>query len=255
MAFDGRCGIVEIDEENKTVVFDAYKLKKISGTRLAPILGMSSFSTPFKAACELAGLYPGDKANKYIDAGNLLEPVLRDHLASNKGVLYDALGIPAGTPLSVDEPVEKERCGYDHFHDNKVFGGLVDGYISVNGKRDSILEIKTSGARAKWDDGSGGDANVPMEYMLQASLYAELSGLDRIVFLVGFLEEQDYDRAFLWRPCAENTALIVKDKLEMEPYMREAEAWYREYMKNGYTPEWTDRDADVLKYLKAYKRR
>ena len=37
--------------------------------------------------------------------------------------------------------------------------------------------------------------------------------------------------------------------------MRQCEEWYNEYMKGGYTPEWTDSesDQDVLKYLKAYK--
>lgn len=77
MAFDGRAGIVDIDEDERTVIFDTYRLKKITGTRVAPILGMSEFATPFKVACELAGLYPGDKANRYIDAGNILVLVLR----------------------------------------------------------------------------------------------------------------------------------------------------------------------------------
>ena len=39
MPFDGRAGIVDIDEEERTVIFDTYRLKKITGTRVAPILG------------------------------------------------------------------------------------------------------------------------------------------------------------------------------------------------------------------------
>jgi hypothetical protein len=89
--------------------------------------------------------------------------------------------------------------------------------------------------------------------MLQASLYAELSGLDRIVFLVGFLESHDYDRPKSWAPSEENTKIIVKQKLDMAEPMKQAEAWYNTYIKGGYTPEWTDRDADIVKYLKAYK--
>ena len=81
MAFDGRAGIVDIDEDERTVIFDTYRLKKITGTRVAPILGMSDFATPFKVACEMAGLYPGDKPNKYIEAGNILEPVIREYVA------------------------------------------------------------------------------------------------------------------------------------------------------------------------------
>ena len=223
MAFDGRAGIVDIDEDERTVIFDTYRLKKITGTRVAPILGLSEFSSPFKVACELAGLYPGDKANKYIDAGNILEPILREYLGT--------------------------------FHNEKVFGGMVDGYIQQDGRRAYILEIKTSHDRTKWLDEEGGYTNVPMSYMLQASLYAQLSNLDRIVFLVGFLEESDYDRPKQWMPSPENTYVIVKDRLDMTGYMEQCVEWYNEYMKGGYTPEWSDSEDDqaVLKYLKAYK--
>ena len=256
MAFDGRAGIVDIDEDERTVIFDTYKLKKITGTRVAPILGLSEFATPFKVACELAGLYPGDKANKYIDAGNILEPVLREYIGTHcNAMLRGPLSIPEGSKAAIEEPVPKEQCGYDHFHSNKVFGGMVDGYVQIDGRRDTILEIKTASDRSKWLDSEGGYTNVPMSYMLQASLYAELSNLDRIVFLVGFLEEADYDRPKQWVPDDSNTYIVVKEKLDMAGYMADCEAWYNEYMKGGYTPEWSDSKDDqaVLKYLKAYK--
>lgn len=250
--FDGRRNIVEINDEEKTVYFETWKPKKISGAKIGGIFGYSDFATPFKIACELAGLYPGDKANKYIDAGNILEPVLRNYLGkSSTKMLAGPLGLGEGDTALVEIPIEKEKCGYDHFHDNKLFGGMVDGYIMVNGQRKYILEIKTSGSREKWDDGNGGYTNVPMSYMMQASLYAELAGLDKIVFLVGFLEEPDYDRPTAWVPSDQNTFIIIKDKLDMPPYMEKAEAWYNEFIRNGYTPEWTDDDAELLKYLRA----
>ena len=129
----------------------------------------------------------------------------------------------------------------------------MDGYVTVDGKRNSILEIKTSSERGKWMDENGEYTNVTEQYMLQASLYAELSGLDRIVFVVGFLDSDDYDRPKFWAPNENNAKIIVKKKLDMAPYMKEAAEWYKEYMKNGQTPEWTDADKDLVKYLKAYK--
>ena len=150
MAYDGRMGIEDIVDEEKTVYFDTYKLKKMTGTRIGPILGESEFSSPFKVACELAGLYPGDKPTKYIEAGNILEPVLRDYLrARTNAMLKDPLNIPDGSVAAVEDPVPMEMCGYDHFHNNKLFGGLVDGYIKVDNVRDTILEIKTSGVKEK----------------------------------------------------------------------------------------------------------
>ncbi len=255
MAFDGRRAIIDIDDDERTVYFDTYKLKKITGTRVAPILGLSEYSTPFKVACELAGLYPGDGPNKYIDAGNILEPVLRDYIGNNVSLLRDSLGIGADAAVAVEEPVPMEQCGYDHFHNERVFGGLVDGYVLKDGRRHAVLEIKTSGRRDTWLDEAGEPTVVPESYMLQASLYAELSNLDRIAFVVGFLEEGDYARPKNWVPDAGNTAVIVREKLDMTRQMAECVEWYDDYMKNGYTPEWTEADAKVLKYLKAFKPR
>ena len=248
--FDGRRAIIEIDDAGRTVYFDAYRLKKITGTRIGPILGLSEFSTPFKAACEIAGLYPGDKPNKYIEAGNIIEPVLRRYAAANAPSTAEVLGCG---PLRVEEPVPGDKCGYDHFHNEKLFGGMVDGYLTANGIRKAVLEIKTSNSRDSWDDGSGGYTDIPMQYMLQASLYAELSKLDKIFFLVGFLGESDYARPKQWVPDETNSFFVVKDKLDMSGYMKECADWYNEYVKQGFTPEWTEKDADVLKYLKAFK--
>ncbi len=179
----------------------------------------------------------------------MIEPILRDYAARNTDMISKRLGYDA----EIEEPVPGERCGYDHFHNEKLFGGLVDGYIRSNGLRKAVLEIKTSGSREAWKDDSGGYTNVPEQYMLQASLYAALSGLDKIVFLVGFLEEGDYLRPGQWVPDGENSFFIVKDRLDMSGPMEECTEWYNEYMKQGFTPDWTEKDADVLKYLRAFK--
>ena len=252
MAFDGRRNIIEINEQERTVYFETWKNKKITGAKIGAMLGYSEHTTPFKVACELAGLYPGDRPNKYIDAGNTLEPVLRNYLGrSATAMLGERLGVPEGTQLAVEMPSPKDMCGYDHFHDNRRFGGMVDGYIMAGGRRHSVLEIKTSRGKDRWTGPDGKISEVPMSYMLQASLYAELSRIDSVVFLVGFLQEDDYDRPAFWRPREDNTAIIVKEKLDMSGYMKDAEDWYREYILSGMTPEWTDADAELLKYLKA----
>lgn len=246
---DGRRGIIDIDDNERVVYFDPYYTKKITGTRVGAILNVSGFSTPFKCACEMAGIYPGDKRNKYMDAGNILEPVIREYVASNLDAAADALGIG---PLSVEEPVPADKCGYNHFHDDKLFGGLVDGYLINNGKRVAILEIKTSANRESWLDENGEVSIIPETYMLQASLYATLSNLNKILFAVGFLEDADYDRPRQWEPTHENISLIAVDRLDMEEQMAYCKEWYEDYIKTGCTPEWTDKDADVVKYLKAY---
>ena len=253
MTYDGRYRIEEIDDDSQVVYFDPYQIKKITGTRLAPVLGKGEFQTPFSVALDLAGVYREDVKTKFVEAGNVLEPVIRTHLKKNISSLIPLLNLPNDPKVTVEEPIPGNACGYDHFHNEKIFGGLVDGYIIVDGKRNSILEIKTSGEREKWLDEDGEYTNVMEQYMLQASLYAELSNLERIVFVVGFPEEDDYDRPRFWIPNKDNTKIIVKEKLDMEPYMKEATEWYNEHMKKGQTPEWTDDDKELIKYLKAYR--
>ena len=250
--YDGRRNIVEINDDEKTIYFETWKPKKISGTKIGGILGYSKFATPFKVACEIAGIYPGDKANKYIDAGNILEPVIRNYVGHNcTRLLSGPLSLPEGSKAAIELPVEGSMCGYDHFHDNKLFGGLVDGYVLVDGKRDAILEIKTSHEKEDWLDENGLPTKVPMTYILQASLYAELAGLKKIVFVVGFLKDpEDYLRVNSWQCSEDNTYIIVMDKPDMSGYMAEAEAWYKEFILNGYTPEWSEKDEELLKYLR-----
>ena len=101
MAFDGRMNIVEINDDEKTVYFDVWKPKKITGSKLGGLFGVSDFSTEFKVACELARIYPGDPPNKYIDAGNILEPVLRDYIGrSVTRMLGGVMNVPDGSSVA-----------------------------------------------------------------------------------------------------------------------------------------------------------
>ena len=248
MAFDGSRNLVDIDEDEHVVYFDTPKLKKITGHRIGAIFGMSEFSSPFKVACELAGLYPGDKSNKYIEAGNASEPILRKWTRAHISEIAPMLGLEGA--MGVEEPAPAEKCQYDHFHTNDTFGGMVDGYITCNAKRSAILEIKTASDRTKWEDGEGGYTKVPVSYMMQASLYAELSNLTKIAFVVGFLEEADYRMPGKWVPTPENTYVVVKDKEDMAPWMEKAAAWYKELKSTYCTPEWTDEDQEVVDYIR-----
>ena len=250
---DGRANVTSIDEDEKVVFFDIWgKKKKITGTKMGAILGCSRFSTPFKCALELARIYPGDPPNQYIKAGNIIEPVIRKYVRENSSALPFMLGLPESTPMVVEEPVDKDLCGYDHFHDNAVFGGLVDGYIAADGKRTAVLEIKTSSHRDMWTDEEGNVCKVPPDYVLQAGLYAALSNLDDIIFAVGFLEPEDYDRPQFWKPTPENCYLVHMEAPDMSGPMEEAEAWYHKYIDAGETPEWTEQDEELVKWLKSY---
>ncbi len=241
-----RADILSFDEDKQIVEFDIGKPKKITGSRIAAIVGMNSYTTPFKVACEIAKLYPGDPPTKYTEAGNIMEPKIRDYLRNNASELIDN---EFDGMVSVIDPIPKEECYYEHFPGREPFGGMVDGWIGLDNKKIAVLEIKTANNKEAWF--KDGKETVPENYLLQASLYCELSGLKKIVFIVGFPEMEDYDDPESWEPTEENIIVRVVDAFPMKAMMDEAVRWYNKYIKNGVTPPWTEKDKELVDWLLA----
>ncbi len=232
----------KIDTDNHVICFNPEKHGKITGSRFLAVLGKDSHMSDFKAACLISRIYSEYEPTKYTEAGDAIEPIIRSYVRDNWQKLPKCkLQYGDGDRVTVEDPVEKRDCNYDHFRSEPVFGGLVDGYIRVNGSRRAVLEIKTSSRRDQWEDGK-----IPEGYLLQASLYAELSGLDTVVFAVGFLEDGDYDNPKAWIPNDENFLIVAVHKKDISEEMSAAEEWFRKYILRGMTPKWGDNDAKVV---------
>ena len=234
----------DIDEQRKMLFFVHARPKKITGSRIASIVGMNKHSSEFKVACEIAGLYK-EPSTKQTEAGDAIEPIIREYIRANSSrFLSDSFS----GRITVEEPQDKNECGYEHFPDAAPFGGMVDGWIDTDGKHAAVLEIKTTGNRSDWFDENCGET-VPPNYVLQTSLYCDLSGLDRIVFVVGFLKEEDYDNPKEWVPTDENTAVRIVKPVPMKEYKEKALEWYDRYIRKGVTPKWTDDDLYVVESI------
>ena len=245
-----RENLKRINFEKKVVEFDKdARHGKITGSRFLAVLGKDPYSSDFKAACLIARVFYDDTKTKYTIAGEVIEPIMRSYVRENRDtILRKMLDIGADDAILVEEPVAAKDCWYDHFRKEKIFGGMVDGYIVVNGRRYAILEIKTSGDRADWSD-ENGNVKIPEGYLLQASLYAQLSKLEKIFFAVGFLEEADYVNPQDFVPSEKNTLFVAVDKKDITEEMRTAEEWYRKYIESGVTPEWSDSDESIIDVL------
>lgn len=236
---------VDIDEDSRVVRFEGVKPKKITGSRIASILGMNEYTTPFKVACDMARLY-SEPPSKYTEAGEAMEPKIRDYVrARSSELIGDSLG---GGELDVIDPVPKEQCFYEHFPNAAPFGGMVDGYVDLDGEHIAVLEIKTASDKSKWFGGNG-EPIVPTGYLMQTSLYCDLSKLDRIVFAVGFPEPEDYDSPEEWIPSEDNVIVRIVKPLPMRQFKADALAWYNKYVKRGVTPPWTDKDLELVEML------
>lgn len=233
-----------IDEENQVIAFDPKLHGKITGSRFAAVIGKDPYETEFEAACLISRLISKYEPTKYTEAGNVIEPKIRNYVRDNGDEL---LGKILGSDnISVEDPIPSKECNYDHFGNERVFGGMVDGYITSNGKRSAILEIKTASSRDAWLDENGNFTRAPEKYIMQASLYAILSGLQKIVFAVGFPKEDEYDHPDTFIPGPDNFNYVVMDRMDLSQEMKMAEVWYDEHILGGVTPVWGDEDSELI---------
>lgn len=112
------------------------KQKKITGTRLATILGLNKFNSSFSAWAEMTGLYKPVIPDKYLKVGQVLEkPIIKS--------IEDMYDFNIHT-------FDKNEIKFDNFKDNPIFGGMVDG---IDYEKKTLVEIKTTNVKNKryWD--------------------------------------------------------------------------------------------------------
>ena len=244
-----RVNLKRIDSDRKVVEFDPQKHGKITGSRFLAVLGRDGYMSEFKAACLIARVFYDDTKNKYTEAGEIIEPIVRGYVRENcDTIIRDALGIDPAADISIEEPIDKKDCYYDHFRSDKVFGGMVDGFVRCKGRREAILEIKTAKDDSGWHD-ENGNIIIPEGYYLQASLYAQLANLDRIVFAAAFLQESDYESPENFVPSEKNTLIVAVDKKDITEEMAAAREWFQRYILQGRTPEWKESDEGIIDIL------
>lgn len=220
--------------------------KKITGTRFAAILGVNPYCTPFKCWCEITKVYEEKFEDTiYTQAGKDIEPLqagyVRDQYMLNHLVTpYDRFGA---------DYFNKTRG--DFFKDKKIFGGMWD-YLFEDDEDNvtTVLEMKTTKRVEDWKK------EPPIYYQLQAALYAYLLGVDDVMMVGTFLNEEDYDRTKEFHCTPKNTIIYRFSLKEKFPNFQElidyATDWYNKYVLTGESPDYDEtKDADVLKQLKS----
>lgn len=267
-------------ENNQIVLSDDYKkkmssrFKKITGSRFCSVLGFNEMTSPFKTWCMMVDIYRETMDQMLADAGNIIEPKIREWVENKFGSKY-----------KVYNPFE---VGFDVFKENKVFGGIPDGEPLINNKIDysknGILEIKTTSIdsflykkidhvfvlqkdeqnhpiikskntkKEKWFD-SNGNIVVPQEYKFQLGLYCYLRNINKGLFAVCFLQTEDYINP---SKCNVNNREIQVidfsvDLNEFKQYIEQAENWYNKYVLSGISPEMNEEDKIFVRDLLNYE--
>lgn len=94
--------------------------------------------------------------------------------------------------------------------------------------------------------------------MMQATLYAYLEGVDNVMMIVAFLEDEDYAHPEKFVPTQDNTKVYMFNRsmveIEGKPFtdfIKYAEEWWNYYVLQGMSPEFDEkRDEEILKELR-----
>ena len=139
---------------------------KITGTRLAAVLGKSKWDSPFTSIVKIMRLFNEDiSERREVKAGTVIEPKILDYI-----------GAMHGDDIFTSRKGDHETWESDF--DDDVFGGHIDGLMPDG----AIVEVKTTKNPEDWLNGP------PEYYWIQASLYAYFLKTDRIIFMVGFTD-------------------------------------------------------------------
>ena len=236
------------------------KPKKITGTHFPTIVGVNPFSTDFEVWCRCTRTYEIPfEGNKYTNAGQVIEPKVFDFLRTSMG-----FGDRLVTPEDVYGKDHFKKTWGDFYSTVPMFGGMWDALIKdENDNVEYVVEIKTvqvdgrSGSlEDRWKDGE-----APHYQALQASLYAYLLGVDKVLMVAVALEDKkgDYEHPEQVIPSYANGNVYIDEFKVSERYpnfdmyIEKATTWWNAYVLTGTSPEYDEKkDAEILKALRTH---
>lgn len=232
------------------------KNKKITGTHFPTVLGVNPFSTPFEVWCRCTRTYEKPfEGNKYTNAGQVIEPKVFEFLRYSMG-----FGDKVIVPEDVYGKDHFKKTWGDFFPTTQVYGGSWDALIQDdNGKVEYVVEIKTV-----YVEGRSGNLDERWKYgqaphyqALQASLYAYLLGVDKVIMVAVALKESDYEHPEQVVPSFANGNVYIDEfKISerypnFEMYIAQATEWWNKHVLTGISPEYDEKkDAEILKALR-----
>lgn len=166
--------------ESGSPEWHAVRATRLGGSRMAALLGLSPWESPYSVWCQMAGLVEQDEQTKAQARGHYLEAGIAAWFADQHPE-YEVR--PAGTY------VHRER-DYQLANPDRLLLGM-PGHFDKPGVR-AGLELKTDAETSGW--GRPGTDQIPPYYRPQVQWYMDTLGLTvwYVVVLTGRLEFREY---------------------------------------------------------------
>jgi putative phage-type endonuclease len=170
--------------EHDTPNWRAARAQRISGSRIAAILGLSPWASPHSTWCEMAGLVEPAPATRQQDRGHYLEPAIAAWFADQH---------PDWHVFKTGTWVHQERTHHLANPDRLVrYNPIPNAVGSFDVAVSALLEIKTDADGSGW--GEPGTGEIPLYYRTQVQWYMDVLGLQRthIAVLSDRLDFREY---------------------------------------------------------------
>ena len=212
--------------------------KKMSGSTLAGIFGLSPFNTPFQQACNLMGICKEDLDGKRsIEIGKELEESIIAYL----GERYPEKGLFVPAKTIFGEKTGEHDAWKSDF-DDPWFSGNMDGMVfddktgmELENPDGYILEIKTTSNHESWENG------VPDYYAIQVELYNHFlpHPKKKAYVAVCLIDDATYKDTSAWKASDDNIFLfeLKISETKVKKKLADAIKWYKEYVVAGKTPD------------------
>lgn len=242
--------------ENKNIILSEPPKQRlrITGHRIASVLGLNQYQSEFGAWAEITKLVKLPfEDNKYTIFGKTVEPKLIDIVRKKFPNVF-----------SIEEYYGNniERYKWNNFiDDSEIFGGIIDAVGTKEDKKTltMIVECKSSSKPQAWENNQ-----VPIDYLLQGCLYSYLKGLDRVLFICCFAQDLDYNHPEQFVPDETNTIMVVKkikdviiempngEMITFQQAIDYCEEWWNKYIETGVSPEFDEKkDKEYLDIIRA----
>ena len=213
--------------------------KKMTGSVVGNVLCDGMFDSKFAAFCRMAWVSLPMLDDKYVHAGNVIEPKVLNWVQEK---------VLAKDPNGVVKGYDSADYNYDYFADkDDIIGGVPDGFVTP---WNILLEVKTTGAKnlSKWESNQ-----IPENYIKQSSLYAYLMGVDTFIIVACFLNPEDYEHPESLDVYQRTIKqyMFKLDRKQTEKDIAVIKDFYNKYSESGVSPQWKDKvDADLIEYLR-----